>query len=142
MGTSVEEALHKLQADPYVARQFREAFGHDADGAELVGAIAAYERTLLTPGSRFDRWPADDVNAEEFGGYQLFSHSAASPAIKASMWVAICTSGTEYFIRLPLPSPRSFASQACGTSRSRRPIFTMEAVLGQLSVKLRIAHRE
>jgi cytochrome c peroxidase len=75
MGTSVEEALHKLQADPDVARQFREAFGHDADGAGLVGAIAAYERTLLTSGSRFDRWPADDVNAinaEEFGGYQLF----------------------------------------------------------------------
>jgi cytochrome c peroxidase len=75
MGTSVEEALHKLQADPDVARQFREAFGHDADGAGLVGAIAAYERTLLTPGSRFDRWLAGDVNAinaEEFAGYQLF----------------------------------------------------------------------
>jgi cytochrome c peroxidase len=75
MGSSVEEALHKLQADPDVARQFREAFGREADGAGLVGAIAAYERTLLTPGSRFDRWLGGDVNAitaEEFGGYQLF----------------------------------------------------------------------
>jgi cytochrome c peroxidase len=75
MGSSVEEALHKLQADPDVARQFREAFGREADGAGLVGAIAAYERTLVTPGSRFDRWLEGDVNvitAEEFGGYQLF----------------------------------------------------------------------
>ena len=75
MGSSVEEALHKLQADPDVARQFREAFGREADGAGLVGAIAAYERTLLTPGSRFDRWLGGDVNAitaEEFAGYQLF----------------------------------------------------------------------
>ena len=75
MGSSVEEALHKLQADPDVARQFREAFGREADGAELVGAIAAYERTLLTPGSRFDRWLEGDVTAitaEEFAGYQLF----------------------------------------------------------------------
>jgi cytochrome c peroxidase len=75
MGSSVEEALHKLQADPAVARQFSEAFGREADGAALVGAIAAYERTLLTPGSRFDRWLEGDVNAitaEEFAGYQLF----------------------------------------------------------------------
>jgi cytochrome c peroxidase len=75
MGSSVEEALHKLQADPDVARQFREVFGREADGAGLVGAIAAYERTLLTPGSRFDRWLGGDANAitaEEFAGYQLF----------------------------------------------------------------------
>ena len=75
MGSSVEEALRKLQADADVARQFREAFGRDADGAGLLGAIAAYERTLLTPGSRFDRWLEGDVNAitaEEFTGYQLF----------------------------------------------------------------------
>jgi cytochrome c peroxidase len=75
MGSSVEEALHKLQADPDVAGQFREAFGREADGAGLVGAIAAYERTLLTPRSRFDRWLGGDANAitaEEFGGYQLF----------------------------------------------------------------------
>jgi cytochrome c peroxidase len=75
MGSSVEEALHKLQADPDVARQFREVFGREADGAGLVGAIAAYERTLLTPGSRFDRWLGGDANAitaEEFAGYKLF----------------------------------------------------------------------
>ena len=75
MGSSVEEALYKLQADPDVARQFRETFGREADGAGLVGAIAAYERTLLTPGSRFDRWLGGDANAitaEEFAGYQLF----------------------------------------------------------------------
>ena len=75
MGSSVEEALHKLEADPDVARQFRAAFGREPDGAGLLGAIATYERTLLTPGSRFDRWLQGDVNAitaEEFGGYQLF----------------------------------------------------------------------
>jgi cytochrome c peroxidase len=75
MGSSVEEALHKLRADPDVARQFREAFGHEADSAGLLGAIATYERTLLTPGSRFDRWLGGETNAitaEEFAGYQSF----------------------------------------------------------------------
>jgi cytochrome c peroxidase len=85
MGSSVEEALHKLRADPEVARQFREAFGREPDSAALLGAIAAYERTLLTPGSRFDRWLGNDVNAitaEEFAGYQLSNRLAASLAIK------------------------------------------------------------
>jgi cytochrome c peroxidase len=75
MASSLDEAVKKLRADPDVARQFREAFGREADGAGLVGAIAAYERTLLTPGSRFDQWLEGDVNAitaEEFAGYQLF----------------------------------------------------------------------
>jgi cytochrome c peroxidase len=75
MGSSVEEALHKLRADADVARQFREAFGREPDDAGLVVAIAAYERTLLTPGSRFDRWLEGDVNAitaKEFAGYQMF----------------------------------------------------------------------
>jgi cytochrome c peroxidase len=75
MGSSVEEALHKLRADPGVGHQFREAYGREADGAALLDAIAAYERTLLTPGSRFDRWlrgDADAITTEEFAGYQLF----------------------------------------------------------------------
>lgn len=75
MGSSPDEALNKLRADPDVTRQFREAFGREPDVAGLLGAIAAYERTLLTPGSRFDRWLEGDVNAintEEFAGYQLF----------------------------------------------------------------------
>jgi cytochrome c peroxidase len=75
MGSDVDEALRKMQADPDVARQFREAYGREADRTAFLGSIAAYERTLLTPGSRFDRWLEGDVNAitaEEFGGYQLF----------------------------------------------------------------------
>jgi cytochrome c peroxidase len=75
MGSDVAEALHKLRADPEVVRLFSEAYGREADAAGLVDAIAAYERTLLTPGSRFDRWLEGDVNAinaEEFAGYQLF----------------------------------------------------------------------
>lgn len=75
MGSNEEEALRRLRADADVARQFREAFGREPDDAGLVDAIAAYERTLLTPGSRFDRWLKGDVNAitaKEFAGYQMF----------------------------------------------------------------------
>jgi cytochrome c peroxidase len=56
-------------------RQFREAYGHGPDRASLLDAIASYERTALTPGSRFDRWLTGDaaaLSAEEQNGYQLF----------------------------------------------------------------------
>ena len=36
MGSSVEEALRKLRADPDVARQFREAYGREADSEGLL----------------------------------------------------------------------------------------------------------
>jgi cytochrome c peroxidase len=64
-----------LRADPDIVGQFRAAYRHGPDRASLLDAIASYERTLLTPGSRFDRWLAGDaaaLSAEEQNGYQLF----------------------------------------------------------------------
>ena len=75
LGTSVEEVLKKLRADPETVRQFEEVYGHPADRASLLDAIATYEQSLLTPGSRFDRWLGGDdaaLSAEELNGYQLF----------------------------------------------------------------------
>jgi cytochrome c peroxidase len=75
MGTTVAEVVGKLSADPAMTRQFSEAYGHGPDRASLLDAIATYERSLLTPGSRFDRWLSGDaaaLSAEEQNGYQLF----------------------------------------------------------------------
>jgi cytochrome c peroxidase len=76
MGSSLDEALKKLRADRDLSKEFREAYGREMDGAALLGAIATYERTLLTPGSRFDRRLEGDTNsitAEELDGYRLFN---------------------------------------------------------------------
>jgi cytochrome c peroxidase len=75
MGSGPEEAVNKLRSDPEMARQFREVFGREIDGAGLLAAISAYERSLLTPGSRFDLWLGGDasaITAKELSGYQLF----------------------------------------------------------------------
>jgi cytochrome c peroxidase len=75
MGTSVDEVLRKLNADPEVVGEFSNAYGHPPDRAALLDAIATYERSLVTPGSRFDRWLGGDTSAlgvEELNGYQLF----------------------------------------------------------------------
>jgi cytochrome c peroxidase len=75
MGKSIDEVLGKLTADPQTRRQFGEAYGHAPDRASLLDALATYERSLVTPGSRFDRWLGGDaaaLSAEEQNGYRLF----------------------------------------------------------------------
>lgn len=75
MATSVDEVVLKLDADPAVVRQFRAAYGRPPDRSSLLDAIATYERSLLTPGSRFDLWLRGDKTAlspEERQGYALF----------------------------------------------------------------------
>ena len=75
MGTSIDDVIRRLSAAPELAHQFKEAYGRGPDKASLLDAIATYERSLLTPGSRFDRWLSGDaaaLSAEEQDGYQLF----------------------------------------------------------------------
>jgi cytochrome c peroxidase len=75
MGTSIDEVLTKVNGDRDMAQQFVEAYGHHPDRSSLLDAIATYERSLLTPGSRFDRWLNGEttaLSAEEQDGYRLF----------------------------------------------------------------------
>src|SRR5262249_5575781 len=49
--------------------------GRLPDARNIVDAIATFERTLLTPDSRFDRWLRGDasaLSAREMSGYRLF----------------------------------------------------------------------
>jgi cytochrome c peroxidase len=75
MGTSLTEVLQKLNADPGIRREFTMAYGRGPDAANVVDAMVSFERTLVTPDSRFDRWLAGDagaLSAEELDGYRLF----------------------------------------------------------------------
>jgi cytochrome c peroxidase len=75
MATSVGEVLEKLVVDPQVVHQFNDAYGHAPDRTSLLDALAIYERSLVTPGSRFDQWLGGDttaLTAEEQNGYRLF----------------------------------------------------------------------
>ena len=75
MASSLDEVVGKLRADPEMVRQFREAYGQEPDPTNILDAIATYERSLVTPGSRFDRWLAGEIEAitpEELAGYELF----------------------------------------------------------------------
>jgi cytochrome c peroxidase len=75
MGVSISELVAKLGADPDMRKEFTATYGSGPDAANIVDAIASFERTLVTPDSKFDRWLAGDAAAlltEELDGYRLF----------------------------------------------------------------------
>jgi cytochrome c peroxidase len=75
MASSTDEAVGKLRADPEAVRQFRDAYGRGPDAAALIDALTAYQRSLVTPGARFDRFLSGEaaaITAQELSGYQLF----------------------------------------------------------------------
>ncbi len=69
------EVIARLRSDPASVHRFQAAYGHGPDWATVLIAIATFERTLLTPDSRFDLWLGGDATAltpAELAGYQLF----------------------------------------------------------------------
>jgi cytochrome c peroxidase len=75
MASNVGAALRAVKDDSSLSRQFKTIYGHKPDPASLLDAIATYERSLVTPGSRFDLWLAGDAEAlssEEKTGYRFF----------------------------------------------------------------------
>jgi cytochrome c peroxidase len=75
MGSSISGLAEKLAADADIRREFTAVYGRGPDAGNIVDAIASFERTLVTPGCRFDRWLAGDaaaLSAEELDGYRLF----------------------------------------------------------------------
>lgn len=75
MGVSVADAVARVAAIPALARRFRVAYGREPDGEALLDALTTYQRSLVTPGSRFDRWLSGDaaaLTAAELDGYRRF----------------------------------------------------------------------
>jgi cytochrome c peroxidase len=76
MGFTHTLAITVLQSIPGYVAEFRKAFGSETvDIEKVTKAIAAFEETLVTPNSRFDKWLKGDKKAlskNEQEGYQLF----------------------------------------------------------------------
>ena len=73
--SSFDEIIAKLQADKGFAKKFNAVYPDGMTEANLTDAIEHFERTLITPGSRFDKWLMGDdsaLTADELEGYELF----------------------------------------------------------------------
>ncbi len=83
MGSNWEQITGKLKADKELKAEFKSIYG--AEGItqnSITDAIAEFEKTLLTPNSKFDKYQKGDlaaISAEELEGYDLFkSNNCAS----------------------------------------------------------------
>jgi cytochrome c peroxidase len=79
MAETAEHLSAKLQAIPGYRRQFREVFGEDVSLPKIAHAIAAFERTLVSTNSPFDKYAEGDSKAMSeiaIQGLQLFKGKA------------------------------------------------------------------
>jgi len=79
MGFTHKLAVDVLESIPQYRVEFKQVFGTDKITIdEVTQAIAEFEKTLVTPNSRFDQWLLGKNNAltpEELAGYKLFKNS-------------------------------------------------------------------
>lgn len=72
---SFDQIIAKLNADKKFAKEFKAVYPDGFTQANITDAIEEFERTLITPDSRFDKWLRGDDSAitpDELAGYELF----------------------------------------------------------------------
>lgn len=75
MGSTWLKAIAVLSKDPFYAAEFTAIYLDGLQPHNVRDAIATFERSLVTPNSRFDRFLRGDraaLNDEELAGYRLF----------------------------------------------------------------------
>ena len=81
MAQPLASLVTRLAADPDMGRAFAAAFPENprVDAVNLAKALATYERTFVSPPTRFDRWVAGEAQAlagNEVAGLRLFAGKA------------------------------------------------------------------
>ncbi|WFP74642.1 cytochrome c peroxidase [Mesorhizobium sp. WSM4906] len=75
MNTSWEELLAKLRADPDYSGRFAKLYGAAPGRTGVLDALAVFQRSLITPDARFDRYLKGErgaISGDEEQGYRLF----------------------------------------------------------------------
>ncbi len=112
MASSHTLAIDILNTIPGYREQAQDLFGVASISLDNVTtAIAEFEKTLVTPNSRFDKWLLGDetaLNTKEVAGYELFKASGCAnchngPALGGSM-----------FMKFGLVKPYETENQATG----------------------------
>ena len=74
-GSSVADAIARLQERPAYVAEFRSAFGRDPNPDDVARALAGYVRTILSGDAPIDRFVAGDaaaLTADQRSGLRLF----------------------------------------------------------------------
>lgn len=77
MASNWKEIIRNLKQDPTYVSAFAELYPDGIQSHNIKDAIATFERSLITPNSRFDRYLRGDslaITEEEKAGYRLFKN--------------------------------------------------------------------
>ncbi len=75
MGSSFDDIVKKLSVDRDYIKRFRSIYRDKITGDNISDAIAEFEKTLITPNARFDKFLRGDkeaLSADELNGYRIF----------------------------------------------------------------------
>jgi len=75
MGSNFDEVIEKLSKDSDYVNSFKSLYRDQITGNNISDAIAEFEKTLITPNARFDKFLRGDkeaLNANELNGYRIF----------------------------------------------------------------------
>jgi cytochrome c peroxidase len=76
MGNTKDNLLNTLKKDKEYQKKFKAIYKDGITIANITNAIAEYEKALITPNSRFDKYLNGDTNAitkEELEGFEIFN---------------------------------------------------------------------
>jgi cytochrome c peroxidase len=77
MGSNWQEVIGKLSADKELVASFKAVFPDGVQAKNIQSALAEFQRSLVTPNAKFDRYLRGEKNAlndDEQKGYQLFKN--------------------------------------------------------------------
>lgn len=87
--TSFDEIIAKLAKEKQYVEAFKSIYADGITEANITNAIEEFERTLITPNSKFDKWLLGDneaLSADEIQGYELFkANSCATCHVGANL---------------------------------------------------------
>ena len=75
MGSSISEVLKKIKKDSKYKKEFKKLYENGLTEENILDAIAEFEKALVTPNSRFDKYLRGETTALtkiEIEGYELF----------------------------------------------------------------------
>lgn len=75
MNSNFSEIINKLNQNKYYIDEFKEIYNTNINKENIINAIVEFEKSLITPDSKFDRYLKGEkniLNEEELKGYELF----------------------------------------------------------------------
>lgn len=103
---TLDDAVGRIAAMPAYVPLFKRAFGSETIDVDTIAkAIAAYERTLITPGSAYDRFAAGDasaLNEQQQRGLETFAATGCTACHNGPNFSGPpLPVGTGFFMRFP-----------------------------------------